>query len=76
MSKSKDVSLRSALTQIVKQSYKEQAEDENITWTPDYDRFVEDEVESLFGPINQQIDIYFSHLASSLPDFSDEDEDQ
>ena len=62
--------LYEAVSEVVSDSYRQQAADEGVEWTQDHNEFVETETNNLYAQINQAVEIYFSHLASPLPDFS------
>jgi hypothetical protein len=62
-----------AVYAYLEQSYKDQAEDKGIEWTQAHNEFVEPHVASLYNQVAQVVDMYMSHFAEPLPDFSEDD---
>ena len=61
-----------AVYAYVEQSYKDQAEDEGIEWTQEHNEFVEPHAASLYNQVKQAVDMYMTHFADPLPDFTEE----
>lgn len=76
MSNEVSIPLYDAVYDYIEQSYKEQAADQNIEWTQGHNEFVEAEVAGLYGQVSQAVEMYMMHLASPLPDFSEDDNDK
>ena len=68
----KDV-IYKAIDEYVSDSYKQQAEDECVEWTQAHNEFVEPHVASLYNQVIQAVDMYMSHFAEPLPNFSEDD---
>jgi len=62
-----------AIDEYVNDSYRQQAADEGIKWTQEHNEFVEPHVASLYNQVIQAVDMYMSHFAEPLPDFSEDD---
>lgn len=65
-----------AVYAYVEESYKQQAEDEGVEWTQAHNEFVEPHAASLYNQVIQAVDMYMSHFAEPLPDFSEDDNDK
>ena len=74
-SETNDNNLYKAVYAYVEQSYKEQAADEGVEWTQEHNEFVEPHAASLYNQVIQAVDMYMSHFAEPLPDFSENDDD-
>ena len=64
-----------AIDEYVRDSYKQQAADEGIEWTQEHNEFIEPHAASLYNQVIQAVDMYMSHFAEPLPDFSEDDND-
>lgn len=65
--------LYNAVYKYVEDSYKQQAADEGIEWTQEHNEFIEPHAASLYNQVIQAVDMYMSHFAEPLPDFSEDD---
>lgn len=64
-----------AVEEYLRDSYKQQAADEGIEWTQEHNEFIEPHAASLYNQVIQAVDMYMSHFAEPLPDFSEDDND-
>jgi len=62
-----------AIDEYLRDSYKQQAADEGIEWTQEHNEFIEPHAASLYNQVIQVVDMYMSHFAEPLPDFSEDD---
>ena len=62
-----------AVEEYLRDSYKQQAADEGIEWTQEHNEFIEPHAASLYNQVIQAVDMYMSHFAEPLPDFSEDD---
>jgi len=62
-----------AVEEYLRDSYKQQAADEGIEWTQAHNEFIEPHAASLYNQVIQAVDMYMSHFAEPLPDFSEDD---
>jgi hypothetical protein len=60
-----------AIDEYLRDSYKQQAADEGIEWTQEHNEFIEPHAASLYNQVIQAVDMYMSHFAEPLPDFSE-----
>jgi len=62
-----------AIDNYLRDSYKQQAEDEGIEWTQEHNEFIEPHAASLYNQVIQAVDMYMSHFAEPLPTFSEDE---
>ena len=65
-----------AIDEYVTDSYRQQAADDHQPWTQAHNEFVEPHVASLYNQVMQAVEMYMTHFAEPLPNFSKDDNDK
>lgn len=61
-----------AIYAYMEDSYKQQAADDGIEWVQEHNEFLDPHAASLYNQVMQAVDMYMSHFAEPLPDFSED----
>jgi hypothetical protein len=62
-----------AIYAYMEDSYKQQAADDGIEWVQEHNEFLDPHAASLYNQVMQAVDMYMSHFAEPLPNFSEDD---